>query len=253
MLIQKPFLDRKPPLGTLPNYAHPLTPNVASWIMNEGSGNKIYDLINGNHGTFGAGAGAPSWVPEGLSFDGTDDNIDLITDPDFTSVGTIIALVSIAGTSNGKQGILCRGSTLDKRLQISLLINDNVVRAVLGDNTNSQTVDSVATLSANKKYLVGMTVDGSNVVVYIDGIGESTVQSITPQASALYPYDIGSTAVFNCFEGTIYTILSYDRALQPSQISQLHVNPYCWLAPDYDDALYYKAAVALARSHGYIF
>jgi hypothetical protein len=66
-------IDRKPLLGELLNYSDPLTKGlVGLWLMNEGLGNKVYDLSgNGNTGTI-TGAG---WVNgkfgSALDFDGS--------------------------------------------------------------------------------------------------------------------------------------------------------------------------------------
>ena len=69
------ILHQKPLLGRQINWAHPLGKHIIGvWPMNEGSGNKIYDLSgNGNDGTF-SGMDGSNWVPgrkgHALDFDG---------------------------------------------------------------------------------------------------------------------------------------------------------------------------------------
>jgi len=62
----------KPPKGAMLNRGHPLSRGlVGCWLMNEGGGNKVYDLSgNGNIGTF-VGSGllwTPAQFGPGLSF-----------------------------------------------------------------------------------------------------------------------------------------------------------------------------------------
>lgn len=60
------------------NWKHPLAKGlVGCWVMNEGSGNKIFDSIRNNHGDF-VGTSI-SWTSQGLDFSGDNNNhrIDL--------------------------------------------------------------------------------------------------------------------------------------------------------------------------------
>ena len=73
----------KPPLGAKVNFSHPLAKGlVGLWLMNEGGGNKVYDLSgNENHGTLTNMDPATDWVGgkdgPAIDFDGSDDYVDM--------------------------------------------------------------------------------------------------------------------------------------------------------------------------------
>ena len=64
---------QKPLLGTSLDWNHPLSEGlIGCWVMNEGAGNKIYDLSgSGIHGVITGGI----WVGQGINFNGSSDFI----------------------------------------------------------------------------------------------------------------------------------------------------------------------------------
>ena len=233
--------NQKPLLGTLPNYAHPLTPIVA-WLFNEGSGNKVFDIIKRNNGTFGAGAEAPTWVPEGLSFDGGD-YVDC-GDIDIDGNGAIVSWVN-PNVNNADQAIFAclksDGATATSDFSLTLS-STGVVYVYIGDNTTYQIVSANPSYAANKMQFIAATCDGSNVTVYVDNESKSTAQTIIPTGN-IYKYSIGRFGEYSGFylQGVGKTVFVYDRYLPPSQISQLYINPYCWLAQPMGAELMYAA------------
>ncbi|MBU0598822.1 LamG domain-containing protein, partial [Patescibacteria group bacterium] len=89
----------KPLLGVQLNRSHPLAKGlVGCWVMNEGAGNKIYDLSgNGNDGSFPGGTANPLWKPgrtgPALKFDGVNDYVEKTSFTQITSAITISAWI----------------------------------------------------------------------------------------------------------------------------------------------------------------
>ena len=75
------FPYHKPFRGIQINWAHPLARGlVGVWLMNEGTGNKIYDLSGNQHiGTF---ENTPTWEPDRIDFVSTGDDRINIGDKD---------------------------------------------------------------------------------------------------------------------------------------------------------------------------
>jgi len=83
----------KPMLGEQPDWTRFPRP-VSMWVMNEGCGNKIYDLSgNSNTGTL---TGSPVWFGEYITANG--DTLATLAKPQTLVVGTI---VFIANNANG--------------------------------------------------------------------------------------------------------------------------------------------------------
>jgi hypothetical protein len=100
---------------------------AAMYLFDDGSGTQLTDSgPNGLHGTLGAAAAAPSWVTEGLSFDGGDyvtvpgggaldlsgNSATLVTVFNSTAdTGTILGAYQAAGSFYGYAGTLNGGGT----------------------------------------------------------------------------------------------------------------------------------------------
>ena len=230
--------NQKPLLGTLPNYAHPLTPNVAAWVMNEGSGNKIFDIINSNHGTFGAGAAAPSWAPEGLDFDGG----DYVNLTGFTGAGTThtiaFRIYSRDSTSAGKYFFDIQTGRL-----LFAWGSDQAGDIGVWDGSGTWK-DFASSPSANTWHDLIFLLNSSNnkMDLYLDGIHYGNQKSYTPRAIG-GNVTIGSRYSMDgfYFEGMTAHVYIYDYILSPFQISQLHYNPYSWLAQPMEAELMYAA------------
>lgn len=239
-------------LGALPNFAHPLTPNVAAWIMNEGSGNKIYDIIGGNHGAFGAGAAAPSWVPgrngPALDFDGANDYVDCGTPGSLSIAGNITVEIEIYPKVLGDYDrIISKGSGGDGSYIISLgtgvATRDLIIRYQYSGATYDANIPSA--IYANTWYRVAFTFDGTIVRVYINGI------EYTGGSGSGYSFGSQSRLTIGCrndpsnyFDGIINEVKISNRKRDISEIQQLYIAPYCWFAQPFQAELMYAAPPA---------
>lgn len=244
--------NQKPLLGTLPNYAHPLTPNVGAWLFNENSGNKVFDLSgNGNHGTFGAGTAAPTWVlgrtGSALEFDGTEDYVNIPSSSDFDlATGTIsfwtkkktadteyiFSVIQLPNTDYFH--IVLTGAPTGK---INVEIEDGNVK-----KTTLYT-DSLRILDTNWHHIV-VTQNGTEMSIYIDGV-KSTVTGTNSDYFldhlTAWSVDIGRAREALYYDGIINDVMIYNRALSASEIRQLYIDPYCWLTQPMEAELMYAA------------
>ena len=237
---------QKPLLGELPDYSHPLTP-TAAWIMNEGSGNKIFDIIRGNHGIFGAGAAAPSWVPEGIKFDGGDyincgdspslnpDHITISAEIKTSSTGSEKQIFTKDRTETVTERVWQFRKTDTEKLQFIVFKTDVDVDWVIGNTSISDN---------NLHHVVG-TWDGSYIKVYFDGILDCTPVAYSGSLQQGQPNDAfigkGELTDPGYWNGLIESVYFYNYSLSSSQIWQLHVDPYCWLRQPFQAELMYVA------------
>lgn len=237
--------NQKPLLGGLINWAHPLSKGlVGAWLFNENSGNNIFDLSgNGNHGTFGAGAATPSWIPEGLNFDGGD-HIDCGADKTLktTSLITISSWINL-NTLNAYNGIYSDSYDSGNWGYILRVRDDNYpyFEAVQASPLQAKAAKGSYTLSTGIwYYLVGVR-EANNIYLYVNGVKEGTdTISGASRSSVGYPTRIGGY-FSNNFNGIIKDVNVYNKGLTPSGIRQLYVDPYCWLAQPFSAELMYAA------------
>ena len=246
----------KPIRGTLLNKLHPLSKGlIGLWIFNEGSGNKVYDLTgNGNHGTFGAGAAAPTWMPgrngPALNFDGGD-YVATTEDDQFAgqsiSIATWINIKTINEVDEMYVVARIKSST---QKNFHLIINtDGTIQFGPYSACNGATTDPVtsAALTTAKWYHIVATLEDSvQKKLYIDGKNVDTVTTgalSIPSGCGNMQTVIGARqrVAIRPFNGIIDEVLIYNRALSAAEIWQLYVDPYYMFAPIDDIAALYIA------------
>lgn len=248
--------NQKPILGTLPNYAHPLTP-TAAWIMNEGSGNKIYDIIGRNHGTFGAGAAAPTWKPgrtgSALDFDGTDDYINTPVNLNWTE-GSIGVWAKSDDLNARNLFVYTADDGLSTYSHMAGFRDTGYIHAYIYDGTQLP-LDSDITVSAGNWYHVVITWKVNDYFkLFVNGNLENQVAMGTAWKDGnkfLIGKNSQYTTLQNYFSGAIDEVHIYNWALSAAEIWQLYVDPYCWLAEPYQAELMYAAPPAGVMSPYY--
>ena len=237
-------------MGTPLNWSHSLNKGlVGYWPFWENSGNKVFDLSGlGNHGTFGAGAAAPTWKPgrtgPALNFDGADDYVDC-GDFDIDGNGTIVAWIyPTSVTGNNAILMKCNYIGVSEYTDLSMYIYNGYLRVFIGDGTNYQVAESLLTISTNVWQFVAITVDGTTIKYYVDSATDSDSQTKTPAGNA-YKYSVGKLGEYGgatnfYFNGTIDEVRIYNRALSASEIWQLYTEPFCMFAPEYEVGMLYS-------------
>ena len=227
-------LLQKPLLGVPVNWSHPLARGlVCCWLMNEGGGNKIYDLSgNGNTGSF---YGDTKWTPgkfgSALSFDGTEDYVN-VSDSNSLDIGTTnnltISLWVKVNSFAVAGGLVSKatgtGSTaLDYRISI---LTESRFSFYVGAYTY---INSYITRNTNQWYhVVGVWRGSFPIDIYVNGIKDNgTSNGSTKNAANTGSLYIGSTYTSSSsFNGTIDDVMIFNRALTASEIAQLYREPF---------------------------
>jgi len=236
----------KPPKGAMLDRGHPFSKGlVGCWLMNEGGGNKIYDLSgNGNTNDF---VNSPIWVP-GKFGSAVDFEKDSAQYTNFQNTAfqvgvpfTITAWIKIE-TAGIYQGIISTDSfgfvdAVYWGVEFDVA-SDNRLRIHYGDGTGGalgdrRTLDQNAgtTISAGVWYfVVGIMTGPITGSLWINGISQSFTTSGTgglPIGYSVNPGGIGRMNSVNYFDGSIDNVMIYNRALSASEIQQLYLNPFC--------------------------
>lgn len=155
---------------------------VAEYRFDDGSGQVLNDYsVNGYDGTLGSTSGSdtndPTWVTEGLSFDGTDDYVDLPTGVQSDVAGgtaCTVLFVLLAHSPAATEYLYHVGSQLDIQFNTSRQLR-------FGLNTDSFSVlTQTGSLTAGTWYVAQIWYDGAThgIDVNDDNVG-STAKSGT--------------------------------------------------------------------------
>ena len=237
--------NQKPLLGTLPNYAHPLTPNVGAWLFNEGSGLKAFDIIGRNHGNFGAGTAAPTWktgrMGSALDFDSIDDYINCGNNVNWNTDAITVG-IWINPTSGWDNYATC----LYEKSRLRFTHSSNQFVVIFHDGTNLRMQKSSGSeLIVNDvwNYLTmayNKSID-SNLHLFINGLEtDYAATSGWTYEEGTDNLDIGRKSNnTGHFLGLADYLTIHNRTLNVNEIWQLYVNPYCWLAQPMEAELMY--------------
>ena len=139
---------QKPRLGMQLNRRHPLAKGlVGCWVMNEATGNKVFDLSgNGNTGSFES---STAWVVGGVNFNGSSDYISLVTSINSLRIGpelTIVSSIKRDTNSNDYEAIYTYGNSSANYGAYSIAsMSNGKIRGTVDDSyTNSiQTTNTI--------------------------------------------------------------------------------------------------------------
>ena len=253
--------QQKPPLGWPLDYNSGLVPNAGFWPMQEGSGNKVFDLSgNGNNGTL---ISALTWVlgeyGPAINFPGSDDYINVgsgasidVSTNNFTIViygksvddtkGQAMLATRSSIANNPGYNFWWEGQTGDGRLTLSL---DDAVNALSVSGTDHKLVTNV-----NAQYAVVVSRVAGLAQFYINGVVDSTAKDISVVTGSLTAGDtwigdrpLGSREFF----GVLDHAMLYMRILSASEIALLYREPFCMFKDPAEIALLggYQAAAGI--------
>ena len=168
-----------------------------------------------------------TWTSNGLSFDGTDDWVNL--GPQNFDKFTLETKVSLNALSGNQQHIISNVETGGICLAVSNTGNPQLIAYI--DGTGYVTVTGPNVLQTNRTYDIVGTYDGSTLKLYVDGIlvaSESISGTIkkpnysTVMALGANPYgEVVEEAFLN---GTIYSARIYNRTLSATEVTQNYNN-----------------------------
>jgi len=218
---------QKPPLGTPINWSHPqLVGLVGWWLFQEGSGDKVYDLVNKLLGTlngFSDPASASSGWNAGklgrtLAYDGAGDFINILP----ISIATNITIAAWVYSSDyDTEMMVVMKKPVNEQWQFFFEGTTHALSLMGGDTTRIE-----ATLPANELlHHVAATIAGTTGTIYIDGV-EAATGAVTTIGNGTTPvtndilistYD----GVNYPFDGLIDDVRIYDRVLTAAEIMDI--------------------------------
>ena len=225
----------KPGRGIQLNRAHPLARGlVGCWLFNEGTGDKVFDLsLNSNHGALQNMDPATDWIAgrDGLALDldGVNDYINLgaINQWGSNKISAVMCFKADAADSM----VMMRYSGVGVLDFQPAWVNS------FGTGIRLSIVGTTVTIpySGGEITTIVSTYDGNSGDgnIYRDGIKKGSISTISTINSNTEPWLVGTDAdasgggsLGNWFQGQIYYIYLYNRALTASEVRQLYINPY---------------------------
>lgn len=217
----------KPRLGTVLNRKHKLAKGlVGCWLMNEGTGNTVFDLSgNGNHGTINGA----DWVPGGLDFVSANSDYINIGDGngvfDFTEAMTIYAQVKMHDGASFPM-LISKGYATTWAASFANITEKNRFYLTVGGSSHANSGTIVQPLNewSTVSYVYGNGYQRS----YVNGtLDLNRVQTGTMDTNSINVHiggDFPSTSYH--FNGIIAYIYLYNRSLLMSEIEDLNNDPY---------------------------
>lgn len=223
--------------GYIVDRSHPLAQGlVGCWLMNEGGGSDVNDLMNNNNGSFG---GTPTWSGGYVEFDTAGDEIAISTLTELNySEGTIIWICnpdqlynSSTATNRSMWGMLNTGFP---EISAQVFSDNNLYVGwyTSGDDDRVTLAASATNFIQNEDNSYAFTwVDSGYSRLYHDGIEIGDNGGGTTVSSIGYELTIGALGnVSNrVFDGGFKLMFIFNRALSAAEIAQLHTNPYKFL------------------------
>jgi hypothetical protein len=195
---------------------------VALWRFNEGEGDVLGDTSGeDNDGELGTTSGAddedPTWVPEGLLFDGVDDycTAPFLVDPD---ADDFTAFAIFRASEAGQRRVILHQTDGTGTGRVWLEIDEsNFIATHIGGDVNAHSVE----LEAGRWYAATVRKFGSSVSLFVEGgdkedftetaeasdgamligIGETPLAPLSNDLAALYLFDEGSGDTLNDTSG----------------------------------------------------
>ena len=202
---------------------NPKTDIVGDWHFNENGGSVAYDsaLEPANNGTiYGATWTSGKYNPA-LSFDGVDDYVSMGNPVSLQITGSQITLEAWIKPNafSGQQGIVGKWIFAPNAGYSMTSVDNGVVHFNLNTNINNNVVSGTGVLTANVWNHVVGSYDGSNAVIYVNGVAVKT-QAVTGNiqnsvATVFVGYYEGTNKYFN---GLIDEVRIYNRALSAAEI-----------------------------------
>ena len=241
----------KPMLGAPIDRSHSLARGlVGCWLMNEGSGNTVYDIIGGNHGEFFGNVNfVPGHYGPAIENDGAVGSYiscgdhcnfgDASTDRPFSIVASfyshnsatsqpIVSRYYDTGSDGAEYSCIINP---DSKLFFQCLDDNHVIRIKI---TGSQTI------ALNTWYHVVFTYDGSSslngLFIYVNGIVDGSAAKATDGSyGAMHDKGVdleigsvlrGNESYDSFFDGLLDNVMIYNRALNASEVQQLYYDPF---------------------------
>ncbi len=215
---------QKPMLGTPINWAHPLAKGlVACFLMNEGSGNKIYDL-SGNRNT-GSLVGN-TYHLNGLVMDGGGDYVNLSGSTAYLTSATVSAWFIANNPGTDTFLLACTSDWGINTLYAYIRWSSDAILVWSWDSSGPRINLGSPPITAGRLNNITCTNSPSGVILYLNGVrvadNAQICWRIMINGSLIGKYNSDTT----CFNGTICSQAIYNRALSAQEVQQLYQTPY---------------------------
>ena len=256
MTTQKPFR------GMQINRTHPLAKGLAScYIINEATGNKIFDLSGNSNDGINSGA---TWEADGLYFDA--DNVDLGHIDRLDNVSGMSIVTSLYVTADRDHWIFGRGTSASSADCVMLWADVDCSLGVQGSGNTDTFAFNVGDTSAagnrvngtsglrtlNTKHTLACIINGTYRGLYHNGVlnAEHNSGAQTTIPSNLNEFYLGEWEVSasNLFAGGIQHFYIYNRALSPEEVAWLNREPYAMFEQPISPASWYTILANLATN-----
>ena len=237
--IRNPDPTKKPPFGSRLDPTHPLSQGlVGCWLMNEGGGNIVFDLVRNYKLDF---ISSPVWGRNGVVLDDASSQYLHISDFPMIKDATTFSIVIYANlrnidtrattlfsTSSSSHGCSFKAEQYDDTGKVGFTFNG------VADYT-SAILTPVGTDSIFTATRIGAS---GNLDIYVDNehdvlsVGTMSDSTYTDMVLGAWPAN-GTSGDY--VDGTLYLAMVYfDRILSQSEILQLKAEPYAHiLVPQY--------------------
>ena len=227
------MFNQKPMLGQLPDWTRFPQP-AALYVMNEGTGNRVYDLSgNGNTGVF---TGNTLWKPSNNDYgsavymDGVNDGVLCGIGPslDVTTNFTIIGFVTPEATQKSAYATIAQKGTFRYYLGLDADLNVQIYTNNLGN------LKTTGNLIANETSLVAWTHESSADIIYINGEQAATGNLDDPTliAGTVLGIGIRGDGFSNDYYGMINALMIFPVTLVHQQIRHLQIDPFPWFVKE---------------------
>jgi len=189
---------------------------IAYWKLDEASGTVATDSAGTNNGTL---FGLPIWQPAGgkvkgaLQLDGSDDYVttDSVLDP---AAGALSVFAWVKGGGPG-QAILSQAGGANWLMAGA---SDGVLMTDLkSTGRQGKSLASTTVITDGRWHRVGFVWDGSNRILYVDGVeaARDTQAGLAASAGGLYIGAANTLAPGTFWSGLIDDVRIYDRVVKP--------------------------------------
>jgi hypothetical protein len=211
--------------------AQDITSNLRGhWLLTETSGTTATDTSpSPHHGVYSNGVALGASIPVPVSgvraadFDGYNDYVAVGTEWYFDVTGplTVAAWIKVDAFTTAYQAILGKGTTAWG------FARNNTTNGVLfvGTGLSPSTIASNASVNDGQWHHVVGVYTGSQLRIYIDGSLDNVVWCSGTLATNNANFSIGNDSLnpSSCFNGAIYDVRVYNRALSGADVSYLYL------------------------------
>jgi hypothetical protein len=193
---------------------------VGYWKFDETSGSTAYDSSgNGNNGNVNGSTWTTGRVGNALSFDGSNDYVEVQNSPSLNSTQEITVMTWINASSQQTYAwprIACKMFWLNSGWCF-LVKNDSRVLRWEIYTPNQRVVNGTTNILDNQWHHVAGTYDKNNLTIYVDGIFEANLTENADMINNNINLTIGSSGS-QWFKGSIDEVKIYNRALSAEEI-----------------------------------